>query len=527
MSLYIPPPFELHDFQLDMIAKAMSQSALVIGADCGTGKSIMAIFVACMLLDEHIIDRCLFEVEQGKIGEWQEDLAKYSNCSVGILNTTKEKRKKVIESHPQILLGSYETVAREAASKISRKVGGKLRQIWAPDTLTKSFGNSRVFVVMDEASAKIGANRGSLTYKSHETMFKELRKNGLRILATTATPVNRDPMGWWNLARLLDPLSAGKVSDFNDNHVIYDQYNRPYKFINLDETDTSAGKISLKDKTGHLLIYKRKSDPDIAHLFPKLEADVQYVKLPEEQAKFYADIRDLHNKSGDGSFFSVMRQAAGHPASIVQSVNNALQESRPVPDAAFRVLQRHDLDKIVEIQSGKLEYLVQYLHKYTTEQFVVFTFFGQSILPFIFKRLEDEGISAVTNHGMLDYKQRKVSQDKFNSGQARVFLSSDAGARGINLPAAHGVINYELPLTYGIWWQRVNRANRLDSQHDTTKVVDLIAADTIEEGIVEIGLKRHAWSDILVPDNEDDSKYLSAEVRKEIMNYARSLRGSH
>lgn len=510
------PPFDLYSFQWEIIEKALSQNATVIGADCGMGKSIMAIFIACYLLDNQQIDHIIWETEKNKFSEWEEDLANFSDLSVGKLNVNPEKRKLVIESKPQVLLGVYETIRSEAAVKMSVKSGSRIVQRWVPQMLTETLKGKRILLMMDEASAKIGANRGSALYKSHETMIKEFRKHGeIKFLCTTATPVNRDLEGWWNLARLLDPVSAGKVTDFEKDHVIRDQYKNVILFTNTDESNTAPGKKSLKEKTDHLIIFKRKTDNDVRHMFPKIETNVEYIDMAQDQAKFYKSLRKIDFEAIQ--LFTVMRQIAGHPQSMIRSLDN----SKEPPELPYFLINKYGRDLFMNMSSTKLDRVVEILKENPDDQFAIFTFYGQSILPIISERLSKEGISNVTNHGGLSQTDRKSSQRLYRAQSARVFISSDAGSRGINLPSTRFVINYELPLTYSSWWQRINRANRLDSDHKVTTVIDLITKNSIEEGIVEIGLKRHAYSDVLLSDTEDGSNYISASVRKEILNFAR------
>ena len=68
MSTYIAP-FDLKPFQVDLIAQALSQPALNLGADCGTGKTIMAVVTACMRIDAGEIDHVLIECEKDKLDE--------------------------------------------------------------------------------------------------------------------------------------------------------------------------------------------------------------------------------------------------------------------------------------------------------------------------------------------------------------------------------------------------------------------------------------------------------------------------
>jgi hypothetical protein len=520
-------PFDLKPFQVDLVVQGLSQDSLCIGADCGAGKTVIALMVACMLLDEGQVDHVLLECEKGKLAEWEYDLRTFTRASVGVLSGGPRGRAQIISDPPQIILGVYESVRAEIAHPEKFWTGGRERTRLVPGPLTQALAGKSVLLIWDEASAKLGANRGSAMYKHHELLVKNLRKSGtVRILPTTATVVDRDPEGWFNLARLLDPEAAGRVEDFEAYHVARDRYGKAIHFKCLVPEDCPPGVLSLAEKLGHLAVFKSKFDPDIVALFPEVKVTSTYVDLGERHQEFYEVIAQTDDDhKGDWQWnrqlFGVLRQVAGHPLSLVRSVEMARAEKRDMPQVASVIVREVGEQGLEALGSAKLDVLVD---KLKTEvggsQALVFTFYGQSMLPLIEERLIKEGFEVVVNHGALSYVQRRRAMADFRDG-AQIFLSSDAGCRGINLPEALWVINYEMPLTHSKWWQRANRANRLDSKWPVTNILDLVARNTIEDGIVGLGLKRHAWSDELIDDSEDGSNYLSADIRKRLMKISR------
>jgi hypothetical protein len=520
-------PFDLKPFQVDLVAQGLAQDSLCIGADCGAGKTVIALCVASMLLDDHQIDHVLLECEKGKLSEWEYDLRTFTRATVGVLSGGPQQRKRIIANPPQIILGVYESVRGEIAHPEKFWTGGRERTRLAPGPLTQALAGKRVLLIWDEASAKLGANRGSAMYKHHELMLKNLRKTGsVRILPTTATVVDRDPEGWFNLARLMDPTAAGRVEDFESYHVGRDRYGKAIVFKCLTPEDCPPGIVSLQEKIGHLAVFKSKMDPDIAGLFPTVKVQSDYVDLGERHQEFYEVIAQTDDDhKGDWQWnrqlFGVLRQIAGHPLSLVRSVEMAKAEKRDIPQVASVIVREVGVAGLEALGAAKLDHLVTRLRQATQGgQGLVFTFYGQSMLPLIEERLIKEGFEVVVNHGALSYAQRRRAMSDFRDG-AQVFLSSDAGCRGINLPEALWVVNYEMPLTHSKWWQRINRANRLDSKWPVTMVNDLVVRNTIEDGIVGLGLKRHGWSDELTDDSEDGSNYLSADVRRRLMRVSR------
>jgi len=82
--------------------------------------------------------------------------------------------------------------------------------------------------------------------------------------------------------------------------------------------------------------------------------------------------------------------------------------------------------------------------------------------------LDKRGINYVLHYGVgQSAKARQLAQEQFKTNPAvTLFLSSDAGSHGLNLPEARYVINYDVPRSYDLLMQRSERINRADSKLD-------------------------------------------------------------
>jgi SNF2 family DNA or RNA helicase len=63
----------------------------------------------------------------------------------------------------------------------------------------------------------------------------------------------------------------------------------------------------------------------------------------------------------------------------------------------------------------------------------------------------------------------------------RLFLSSDAGGYGVDLPQANFLINYDLPWSDGKLDQRNARIIRLSTEWESVSVINIIVKSSIEE----------------------------------------------
>ena len=98
----------------------------------------------------------------------------------------------------------------------------------------------------------------------------------------------------------------------------------------------------------------------------------------------------------------------------------------------------------------------------------------------------------------LTFGKRKDLIKKFREDpDCRVFLSSDAGGVGLNLQHANTVVNLDLPWNPAVLEQRIGRVHRL-GQHRPVRVVNLIAENTIEHGMLGVlAFKKGLFSGVL------------------------------
>jgi superfamily II DNA or RNA helicase len=88
---------------------------------------------------------------------------------------------------------------------------------------------------------------------------------------------------------------------------------------------------------------------------------------------------------------------------------------------------------------------------------------------------------SVTYTGQLDAKTKEKHKNALNNDpNVRVFVSSDAGGYGVDLPAANMLINYDLPWSSGLATQRNGRIRRASSEWKTIVIQDFLIAGSIE-----------------------------------------------
>jgi SNF2 family DNA or RNA helicase len=84
--------------------------------------------------------------------------------------------------------------------------------------------------------------------------------------------------------------------------------------------------------------------------------------------------------------------------------------------------------------------------------------------------------------GGMSSHDKEQSKTKFaEDPNTRVFLSSDAGGYGVDLPMANHLISYDLPWSAGKLDQRESRIIRLSSEFPHVTVTSFVMKGSIEE----------------------------------------------
>jgi len=142
---------------------------------------------------------------------------------------------------------------------------------------------------------------------------------------------------------------------------------------------------------------------------------------------------------------------------------------------------------------------------------VVFTNFYEAL------QLLEQSLSQVaplvTYHGSKNAKAKDVAKRQFLEDPAtRIFLSTDAGGYGLDLPAADHLINFDLPWGAGKHGQRNARIVRMSSQFAEVRQEALLIDGSIEEWMLDIIEVQLKTSQALV-DGEARRGSMDVEIR--------------
>ncbi len=310
-------------------------------------------------------------------------------------------------------------------------------------------------VVADEAQAI--KNPRSRTARALRTI-----QSGTRF-ALTGTPIQNQLVDLWAILDWSTPGLLGPLERF-----------RRELATPIERDGDAEVTAQLNRLLRPFLLRRRKTDPDIApDLPPKTETD-EIVPLTEEQASLYAAVvsevmAEIAAATGIERRGLVLRlvtrlkQVCNHPEHL-------LAEEGELEGRSGKLTATDDLlDVIVEGGEAALVFT----------QYVAMGHLLQG-------HFESRGLRTFFLHGGLGPSQREDMVDRFQNGEADVFVVSlRAGGTGLNLTAATHVIHYDR------WWnpavedQASDRAWRI-GQDRPVHVHRLISEGTIEDRIAAL-----------------------------------------
>jgi SNF2 family DNA or RNA helicase len=509
-------PLGIFDFQADHIAEAYvrteKQSGIVAVWDTGLGKTWLAMALAAYLFEDDKIDLAIVVSEKNKLTDWRDEFERATSLNVHRYHGSGRQKRLAKTGVPHVLCTTYETGRNEFMARAAKEPGKRGKGSMQDGPLVEALGlrGKRVLWIFDEVTKL--KNRSSELHQAYHYILEALRKiSHQRVLGLTATPSERDYSDAYNVGRIVCPEKMPTVADFEQ--------------IFTRGRDDFGHYVFRKDRQPHfaevfrgIILRKRKSDPDVIEQFPKqIEKSVR-VQMNANQAKFYQSVRDILGNPDDEEMvkteprmFPILRMTAGHPASHSHKDN----------EISAAITETVGVEGLQALGSPKIDRLIELLKPIIWgqgAQVVIFTEFGGSVLLEVSRELKKTGFSVSEYHGGKSLHANDDAKEQFIRGNTEILLCSDAAARGLNLKNAEYVVNYEAPVTFAKYQQRINRVHRIDSDKPICTAYTLLLEDTIEDTIMNLVMARNREHDILLGDEEDDTAFVSAKQRREMFS---------
>ncbi|WP_147261766.1 DEAD/DEAH box helicase [Pseudonocardia hierapolitana] len=299
-------------------------------------------------------------------------------------------------------------------------------------------------------------------------------------VALTGTPVENDLTELWSILDWTTPGLLGTLAEFRARWA---------------DPIAERSDPALADRFARLiapfLLRRRKSDPGIAPELPRKTETDRPVGLTREQAGLYeavvaetmARIARADGMARRGlvlALLTALKQICDHPA-----------------------LYAKEPDPVLTGRSGKLELLDELLDTILAEDGAALVFTQYVAMGRLLERhLRARGTSVQFLHGGTPVPEREAMVDRFQRGEAAVFLLSlRAAGTGLNLTRADHVVHFDR------WWnpaveaQATDRAYRI-GQTRPVQVHRLISEGTVEDRIAALLETKRALADAVLAGGE-------------------------
>ena len=504
-------------YQVDAVDAMVARKKMLVAYDLGLGKTVLTISAIESLKDSGSIREpgviiCLSSLKY----QWADQIRKFTDGSATplVIDGTPKQRD---EQYQQALdwghtLVDYVIINYEQVVNDWEYV----RQL------------ATGFIVCDEATAiKSFRSKRSKYVKKLESPVK---------FALTGTPVeNGKPEELYSIMQFVDAKVLGRFDLFDSTFIIRNKFGGVERYRNLP----------LLNKTLlNACVRKKQSDPDVSPFLPEtIHSEPIYVQFDRAGRKLYTHIvRDLllnleealdtfgtsfnifshyGQQSDQGghmdelrglimSKMTCLRLLCDDPQLLALSANKFEDGAVVVDGNTINIPGFHGgsgyaaelktlglLDGLKS--SPKLTVLKQYvddfLSQYDGNKIVIFSSFVgmtkliQECLPY----------ESVTYTGQLNAKQKEEAKEKFQTDpNCRLFISSDAGGYGVDLPQANLLINYDLPWNAGLAVQRNGRIKRASSTWKKIVIQDILMENSLEQRQREMLIQKTAISDAVL-----------------------------
>ena len=426
----------LYDYQHEGMLHLAFNGRAILADEMGLGKTVQAV-AACELLNRlKGVERVLVISPVSLKTEWEEQIGKFTDRDSRIVWGNRADRLKQYQKPAFFYLANYEQVLYDVED---------IQTLLMPDV-----------IILDEAQRI--KNWQTKTAQA----VKKLRSPYVFVL--TGTPLENRIDEIYSIAQVVDPQLLGPLFRFNRDFYQLDDKGRPTGYKNLDV---------LHRRLRPVLLRRRKAD--VEDELPERVVNTYFVDMHPEQFSRYEEYQL--------KLARLVRKAKTRPLTpdehkLIQmwlSCMRMLCDTPYILDQSCRVSPK--LDELKNILPELLEQ--------AGNKIIIFSEWVK-MLDLIRDYLDKQHVGYAWHTGQVAQTKRRAEINRFKHDAAcRVFLSSDAGATGLNLQVANIVINVDLPWNPAKLEQRIARAWR---KHQTRRVsvINLVCEHSIEHRIMSI-----------------------------------------
>ncbi len=422
---------ELLPYQLDGIAFSAGAGRAVLADDMGLGKTIQGIGVAELLAQEAGISKVLVICPASVKSQWRLEMIRFSNRSHQIVLGSARERAAQYDNPCFFTICNYEQVLRDLLPIERVK--------WD-------------LIILDEGQRiKNWEAKTSQVIKALKSPFA---------LVLSGTPLENRLDELFSVVEFIDDRRLGPAFRFYNRYRVVDQRGKVLGYKNLDD---------LRKRLKPVLL--RRTRKSVMSELPPRATEIRRIPPTDEQLT-------LHN--GQMKIIQTIINKKYISEMDLLRLQKALLICRMAANSTFLV------DKVPPGYSSKLlefENLIDQLADEEDRKIVLFSEWT-TMLGLIEPLLEKRKLNYVRLDGSIPQKKRQGLIHEFQKEpDCKLFITTNAGAIGLNLQAANTVINVDLPWNPAVLEQRISRVHRMGQKRPVQAFL-LVTEETLEEKLL-------------------------------------------
>ena len=488
----------LYPFQEEAVEKMVNSGQMLLAMVMGAGKTPTTIAAIETLMANDEIGKTLVVVPASLKYQWLREIKKFTDSQAVVIDGAPKARKSLwrMAQVCQYVIVNPETLINDAEFIKHLKIDA---------------------IVVDEATML----KSRSTKRSK--FIKKLSNKYYYRFALTGQPIENRPEELYSIMEFVDKEILGRFDIFDRTFIVRDHFGKPVRYRNLQALH--------KTLTEHMI---RKTREDIQDQLPKVITQVIPVPFDTTGAKVYNFIsQDLvteiqkaisqhgqsfdlwtHYNGGKGneaqgqimSRLTVLRMLCDNPQLVVDSALLFNDASTTEGSAyASQILKAGLLG--TTNKTPKLDAVVDYIKEVLNEdpnnKVVLFSFFKKNLR--LIQQATETFTASVLFMGGMSAEERDKSKQRFaEDSNVRLFLSSDAGGYGVDLPNANYLISYDLPWSAGKLDQREARIIRLSSTFPHVTLTSFVMKGSIEERQYEMLQQKRGINEAFIDKGYDE-----------------------
>jgi hypothetical protein len=458
---------EVLPYQLDGIAFSVGAGRAVLADDMGLGKTIQGIGVGEMLRREAGIAKVLVICPASLKSHWRLEIQRFSDLSCQLVLGTAKERAAQYENGCFFTICNYEQVLRDLL----------------PIERTKWD-----LIILDEGQRiKNWEAKTSQVIKALKSPFA---------LILSGTPLENRLDELYSVVEFIDDRRLGPAFRFYNQYRVVDERGKVLGYKNLDE---------LRERLKPVLL--RRTRKMVMTELPPRTTEVRRVPPTAEQFDLHQGHMRIVQTIITKRYISEMDLLRLQKALLMcrMAANSTFLVDKEPPGYSSKLVEFENLiDQLIEEEDRK----IVLFSEWTTMLSLIEPILSKRKLNYV--RL-DGSVPQKKRQGLISHFQRERS--------CKLFITTNAGATGLNLQAANTVINVDLPWNPAVLEQRISRVHRMGQKRPVQAFL-LVTEETLEEKLLSTLSAKH---ELAMAALDPDSKVKAVDLATGIEELKRRL----